>query len=171
MSNKQHVQQPMVFTEADLDQRKETAKQRYLQGEYRSSAYSGGMFHFPATEVVSWRTPDQMIDGVMALAIEGRKRFTDEPVTMAVGYYAVRFFKADNVIDQELQVIYEKVEADYRSEIEAFNATQVELLAQQLYEAEKRKQEKKEQEKEDKAKASALAEAQAYFQSLVNEGK
>ncbi|MCY1454152.1 hypothetical protein D9M71_711970 [compost metagenome] len=129
------------------------------------------MFHFPATEVFSWKTPEQLIDGVMELALQGRKRFTDEPVTTAVGYYAVRFFKADGVIEEELQAIYEKVEAEYQTEIEAFNTAQLELLAQQLYEAEKRKQEKKEQEKEDKAKASALAEAQAYFQSLVNEGK
>ncbi|MCY1282312.1 hypothetical protein D9M70_311450 [compost metagenome] len=169
MSNKPHVQQPMVFSEADLNQRKEVAKQRYLQGEYRSTTYSGGMFNFPATEVLSWQTPDQMIDAVIELALQGRKRFTDDPVTTAIGYYSVRFFKADNVIEQELQELYVKVEAEYLAEIEAFNTTQVELLAQQLYEAEQKKEQKKLEEKEAKAKAAALVEAQKYFQSLVNE--
>lgn len=169
--SKEVVSMPMTFNQETLDQRKETAKQRYLQGEYRSSIYSGGSFHFPATEVFSWKTPDQMVDGAMELALQGRKRFTDDPVITAISYYSVRFFKADDVIDQELQVIYAKVEAEYRTEIEAFNTAQVELLAQQLYEAEQKKEQKKLEEKEAKAKAAALVEAQKYFQSLANEGK
>lgn len=167
--SKELVSMPMTFNQETLDQRKDAAKHRYLQGEYRSSAFSGGSFHFPATEMLSWASPELMIDGVMQLALEGRNRFTDDPVIFTVGYYAVRFFKPDIVIEKELQEIYEKVEADYRAEIESYNAAQVDLLARQLYEAEHKKEQKKLEEKENKARAAALVEAQKYFQSLINE--
>ncbi|WP_223532345.1 hypothetical protein [Pseudomonas sp. GL-RE-20] len=161
MSNK-HVQQPKHFNTEELSLRQEKARQRYLTGYMEHSS-----FRFPATETFNFPRWEDALDFVEVMANEGRERYKLTPIQTAVGYVGLRYYKPQNILDQELIEVDSKVEAEYREELDLFNEQQKALLTEQLLQAELNKEQKKEDDRLAKLRAKAEQEANEYFQSVM----
>lgn len=170
MSNQKevkHVAQPKAFNQEEFTRRKEAAKNRYMEGYYQSYQFSSGSFVYPATEDHTFTTLEDLVDFVVEKSKKGQERFKAEPMVSAVGFYAVRFYKPKAQIEEELDVIYQDVETEYKQEITEHNNAMKSLLAEQLLNAEIAKEQKKEDDRLAKMKAKAEADANEYYNSLM----
>ncbi len=157
MTTKQHVQQPMTFSPEVLAER-----QAKVEHQYRNS-------HMAAEKV-----QDAILVGytkrVLELASQGYTLHPSLPCHAAPGNYSGYMLKPESLQVQEIEKLKAEVEEKYRNEIAEANARNEELLAQQLYEAEKRKQEEAERKKDEKLREQARKEAADFFAS-IKEGK
>ena len=166
---KQVVKQPLVFNPEVLSQRKEAVRDRYMSGFYQSYQYSPGNFVYPATELHSFTSNEDLVDFAIEKALQGQTRFKQEPMQSGIGYFAIRIYKPADQIANELEALYQEAEDQYKQEIEDFNTSMKALLAQQLLDAELLKEQRKEEEKLAKMKAKAESEANDYYNALIKE--
>jgi len=103
---------------------------------------------------------------VIELISQGYTFNTKLPCRSGPNIYAGYFSKPESLQVQEIEAIKLEVEEKYRNEIAEANARNEELLAQQLYEAEKRKLEEAERKKDEKLREQARKEAADYFASI-----
>jgi len=107
---------------------------------------------------------------VIELISQGYTFNTKLPCRSGPNVYAGYFNKPANLQEEEIEAIKLEVEEKYKAEIEAFNAEQESILAEQLYQAQVAKERKAAEEKEHKAREAAKKEAAEYFAS-IKEGK
>ncbi|WP_144411583.1 hypothetical protein [Azotobacter chroococcum] len=165
--NKQHVQQPMSFSQSELDARKSKALDSYLNGHYKSYRFTGGSFVHPAMQEFTFNSIEDLVDHSQAMQLQGRSRYPHYISLQGIGFYSVGYYKSNEDQAADLVLIYEQVEADYRAEIDEHNEAQIELLTQQLLQQEKKKKMKKEEDENNRLLASAAKEAEEYFNSLI----
>ena len=169
MSNntKQHFTAPMVFNQTELDARKERAKERILNGYYNEREW-----RLPAVNHLVFNSYDQALQAVVEQTKAGNDLFTGHPLRMPIpGFFEVYFYKPKAEIDDLLKAEYERVEEEYKAEIENDVKQKTELLASQLYEQTQAKARKQAEEKERKEREAAMKEAQDYVASLLKEVK
>ncbi|UIP34454.1 hypothetical protein [Stutzerimonas kunmingensis] len=157
MTTKQHVQQPMVFSPEVLAERQAKAIERY-KGSHAACQQ--------VDEPILIRYTEKVID----LISQGYTFNTKLPCRSGPNIYAAYFTKPAAMQEQEIEAIKLEVEEKYKAEIEAFNAEQESILAEQLYQAQVAKERKAAEEKEHKAREAAKKEAADYFAS-IKEGK
>ncbi|MER1947626.1 hypothetical protein [Stutzerimonas stutzeri] len=152
-NTKQHVQQPMTFSPEVLAER-----QAKVEHQYRNS-------HQAAEKV-----QDAILVGytkrVLELASQGYTLHPSLPCHAAPGNYSGYMLKPESLQVQEIEALKLEVEEKYKAEIEAFNAEQESILAEQLYQAQKKKEEEAERRKEEKLREQARKEAAEYFASI-----
>jgi len=152
-NTKQHVGRPMTFNQADLDARIEKAVGQYI-GSHAACHHVDKPILIRYTEKV------------IELASQGYTLHSSLPCHAAPGNYSGYMLKPESLQVQEIEKLKAEVEEKYRNEIAEANARNEELLAQQLYEAEKRKQEEAERKKDEKLREQARKEAADYFASI-----
>lgn len=152
-NTKQHVQQPMVFSPEVLAERQTKAIERY-KGSHAACQH--------VDEPILIRYTEKVIE----LISQGYTFNTKLPCRSGPNVYAGYFNKPANLQEEEIEALKLEAEEKYKAEIEAFNAEQESILAQQLYEAEKRKLEEAERRKEEKLREQARKEAADYFASI-----
>ncbi|RJG10251.1 hypothetical protein D3879_19695 [Pseudomonas cavernicola] len=171
MSNKQVVKQAMVFSQAELEQRQEVAKERIISGYYQEYSHTGGRWVFPAAAPTeSFSNFEAFLDFVGEMAVKGIKRFPHESPWHSPTLWQVTYYKPDKDIAELIEQSNQEVEQAYRQEVEDFNQAQIDLLTEQLFEQEKRKQQKLIEEKEAKQLAAARVEAEKYVKSQLAAG-
>lgn len=157
-NTKQRVQQPMTFSPEVLAER-----QAKVEHQYRNS-------HQAAEKV-----QDAILVGytkrVLELAEQGYTLHPSLPCNAVPSNYSGYMLKPESLQAQEIEQLKAEVEEKYKSEIAEANARNEEVLAQQLYEAEKRKQEEAERKKDEKLREQARKEAADYFASITKESK
>jgi len=157
-NTKQHVQQPMIFCPEVLAER-----QAKVEHQYHNS-------HQAAEKV-----QDAILVGytkrVLELAEQGYTLHPSLPCHAAPGNYSGYMLKPESLQVQEIEKLKAEVEAKYEAEVQAFNAEQESILAEQLYQAQKKKEEEAEKKKEEKLREQARKEAADYFASITKEGK
>jgi len=156
-NTKQHVGRPMTFNQADLDVRIEKAVGQYI-GSHAACHH--------VDEPILIRYTEKVIE----LISQGYTFNTKLPCRSGPNVYAGYFNKPANLQEEEIEAIKLEVEEKYKAEIEAFNAEQESILAEQLYQAQVAKERKAAEEKEHKAREAAKKEAADYFAS-IKEGK
>ncbi len=152
-NTKQHVQQPMTFSPEVLAERQAKAIERY-KGSHAACHH--------VDEQILIRYTEKVIE----LISQGYTFNTKLPCRSGPNIYAGYFSKPESLQVQEIEAIKLEVEEKYRNEIAEANARNEELLAQQLYEAEKRKLEEAERKKDEKLREQARKEAADYFASI-----
>lgn len=157
MTTKQHVQQPRQFEQSELDARIEKAIERYKGSHAACQAVD---------EPILIRYTEKVIELVAA----GYSLNEKLPCRSGNHSYSAYFNKPEQLQEEEIEKLKAEVEEKYRNEIAEANARNEELLAQQLYEAEKRKLEEAERKKDEKLREQARKEAADYFAS-IKEGK
>ncbi len=157
MTTKQHVQQPRQFEQSELDARIEKAIERY-KGSHAACHH--------VDEPILIRYTEKVIE----LISQGYTFNTKLPCRSGPNVYAGYFNKPANLQEEEIEALKLEVEEKYKAEIEAFNAEQESILAEQLYQAQVAKERKAAEEKEHKAREQARKEAADYFAS-IKEGK
>lgn len=157
MTTKQHVQQPRILDQAELDARIEKAIERY-KGSHAACQQ--------VDEPILIRYTEKVIE----LISQGYTFNTKLPCRSGPNVYAGYFNKPANLQEEDIANIKLEVEEKYKGEIEAFNAEQESILAEQLYQAQVAKERKAAEEKEHKAREAAKKEAAEYFAS-IKEGK
>lgn len=157
MTTKQHVQQPRILDQGELDARIEKAIDRY-KGSHAACHH--------VDEPILIRYTEKVIE----LISQGYTFNTKLPCRSGPNIYAAYFSKPAELQEEEIEAMKLEVEAKYKSEIEAFNAEQESILAEQLYQAQKKKEEEAERRKEEKLREQARKEAADYFAS-IKEGK
>ncbi|MDH1588712.1 hypothetical protein [Stutzerimonas stutzeri] len=157
MTTKQHVQQPRILDQGELDARIEKAIDRY-KGSHAACQQ--------VDEPILIRYTEKVIE----LISQGYTFNTKLPCRSGPNVYAGYFNKPESLQVQEIEALKLEVEAKYKAEIEAFNAEQESILAEQLYQAQVAKERKAAEEKERKAREAAKKEAADYFAS-IKEGK
>jgi hypothetical protein len=155
--NTKHVQQPMIHSAEVLAERQTKAIERY-KGSHASCHH--------VDEPILLRYTQKVIELVAA----GYTLNENLPCRSGNHSYSAYFTKPESLQVQEIEKLKAEVEDKYRNEIAEVNTANEELLAQQLYEAEKRKQEEAERKKDEKLREQARKEAQEYFAS-IKEGK
>lgn len=105
---------------------------------------------------------------LIKLHSEGYTLHQTLPASSGPGSYSAFLIKPEALQAADLEQIKIEVKAEYEKSIDAHNKANTELLASQLYEAEKKKAEEAERKRDEKAKAKALEEAQTYFNNLIN---
>lgn len=158
MTTKQHVQQPRILDQADLDARIEKAIERY-KGSHAACQQ--------VDEPILIRYTEKVIELVAA----GYSLNEKLPCRSGNHSYSAYFNKPQELQEEEIEALKLEVEAKYKSEIEAFNAEQESILAEQLYQAQVAKERKAAEEKERKAREEAKEEARKYFMTITKEGK
>ncbi len=156
-NTKQHVQQPMVFSPEVLAERQAKAIERY-KGSHAACQQ--------VDEPILLRYTQKVIE----LAEQGYTLHPSLPCNAAPGNYSGYMLKPESLQVQEIEKLKADVEEKYKAEIEAFNAEQESILAEQLYQAQVAKERKAAEEKEHKAREAAKKEAAEYFAS-IKEGK
>ncbi|MGR6586026.1 hypothetical protein [Stutzerimonas sp. R75] len=154
-TTKQHLGRPMIFSQEELDTLIVKAEEQYrnsLQACYRLNK---PLFNLFCEELIQ-------------LHSEGYSLHPTLPSSTGPGSYNCYLNRPEALLVADIEALKVKVEADYRKSIKDHNAAQVELLTKQLFEAEQAKELKKQEEKEAKQRAQAAAEAQEYFNSLIN---
>jgi len=155
---KQHVQQPKSISQQELDARIEKAQSAYKNSHAACLRVNEGILPLYTKRVLEF--------------VEQGYRFAEHlPCSAHPGSYTAYLLKPEHIQKEELIAIAVEVEEKYLADIEAFNKQQQELLAEQLYQAEKRKQEEAEKKKEEALRKKAAEEAAEYFQSIQQEGK
>lgn len=157
MTTKQHVQQPRILDQGELDARIEKAIERY-KGSHAACHH--------IDEQILPRYTEKVIELVAA----GYSLNEKLPCRSGNHSYSAYFSKPAQLQEEEIQALKLEVEAKYKAEIEAFNAEQESILAEQLYQAQKKKEEEAERRKEEKLREQARKEAADYFAS-IKEGK
>ncbi|MDH0728000.1 hypothetical protein N5D27_15985 [Stutzerimonas stutzeri] len=156
-NTKQHVQQPMTFSPEVLAERQAKAIERY-KGSHAAS--------HQVDEPILIRYTEKVIELVAA----GYSLNEKLPCRSGTHSYTAYFSKPEQLQEEEIGALKLEVEAKYKAEIEAFNAEQESILAEQLYQAQKKKEEEAERKKEEKLREQARKEAADYFAS-IKEGK
>lgn len=156
-NTKQHVGRPMTFNQADLDARIEKAVGQYI-GSHAACQY--------VNEPILIRYTEKVIE----LISQGYTFNTKLPCRSGPNGNAAYFNKPEQLQEEEIEALKLEVEEKYKAEIEAFNAEQESILAEQLYQAQVAKERKAAEEKEQKAREAAKKEAADYFAS-IKEGK
>lgn len=156
-NTKQHVQQPMVFSPEVLAERQAKAIERYKGSHAACQAVD---------EPILIRYTEKVIELVAA----GYSLNEKLPCRSGTHSYSAYFNKPESLQVQEIEALKLEVEEKYRNEVAEANTANEELLAQQLYEAEKRKLEEAERKKDEKLREQARKEAADYFAS-IKEGK
>lgn len=146
-----HVQQPMQYDQLEYEARCAKKKEVY------SLTSTATAHRFDLLQ--------QMIDFLLEQPAGTKQCSKRKPLASPLDY-VVWLDKPQTQQEKELEVIYQQVEQDYKAEIEQWNQDQVELLANQLYQAEQKKELKVQEDKEAKAKAKALKDAEEYFKSI-----
>lgn len=157
MTTKQHVQQPRQFDKGELDARIEKAIERY-KGSHAAC-------HHVDEQILILYTKK-----VIELVAAGYSLNEKLPCRSGNHSYSAYFNKPESLQVQEIEKLKAEVEDKYKAEIEAFNAEQESILAEQLYQAQVAKERKAAEEKERKAREAAKKEAADYFAS-IKEGK
>jgi len=157
MTTKQNSKQPRILDQGELDARIEKAIERY-KGSHA------------ACQQVDEQILPRYTEKVIELVSAGYSLNEKLPCRSGTHSYSAYFNKPEQLQEEEIEAIKLEVEEKYKAEIEAFNAEQESILAQQLYEAEKRKLEEAERKKEEKLREQARKEAADYFAS-IKEGK
>jgi len=157
MTTKQHVQQPRILDQVELDARIEKAIDRY-KGSHAACQQ--------VDEPILIRYTEKVIE----LISQGYTFNTKLPCRSGPNIYAGYFSKPEQLQEEEIEKLKAEVEEKYRNEVAEANTANEELLAQQLYEAEKRKLEEAERKKDEKLREQARKEAADYFAS-IKEGK
>ncbi|WP_312965035.1 hypothetical protein [Stutzerimonas kunmingensis] len=158
MTTKQHVQQPRILDQGELDARIEKAIDRY-KGSHAACHH--------IDEQILPRYTEKVIELVAA----GYSLNEKLPCRSGNHSYSAYFNKPEQLQEEEIEALKLEVEAKYKSEIEAFNAEQESILAEQLYQAQVAKERKAAEEKERKAREEAKEEARKYFMTITKEGK
>jgi len=156
-NTKLHVQQPRQLDKGELDARIEKAIERY-KGSHAACQQ--------VDEPILIRYTEKVIELVAA----GYSLNEKLPCRSGNHSYSAYFNKPEQLQEEEIEALKLEVEEKYRNEIAEANARNEELLAQQLYEAEKRKLEEAERKKDEKLREQARQEAADYFAS-IKEGK
>lgn len=157
MTTKQHVQQPMVFSPEVLAERQTKAIERYKGSHASCQAVDEPILLLYTKKVIE-------------LLADGYSLNEKLPCRSGPNVYAGYFNKPEQLQEEDIANIKLEVEAKYKAEIEAFNAEQENILAEQLYQAQKKKEEEAERRKEEKLREQARKEAADYFAS-IKEGK
>lgn len=157
-NTKQRVQQPMTFSPEVLAERQAKAIERY-KGSHAACQQ--------VDEPILIRYTEKVIE----LISQGYTFNTKLPCRSGPNVYAAYFNKPEQLQEEEIEAMKLEVEAKYKSEIEAFNAEQESILAEQLYQAQVAKERKAAEEKERKAREEAKEEARKYFMTITKEGK
>ena len=153
MTTKQHVQQPRILDKGELDARIEKAIERY-KGSHAACQQ--------VDEPILIRYTEKVIE----LISQGYTFNTKLPCRSGPIVYAGYYNKPANLQEEEIEALKLEVEEKYKAEIEAFNAEQESILAEQLYQAQKKKEEEAERRKEEKLREQARKEAADYFASI-----
>jgi len=153
MTTKQHVQQPRILDQVELDARIEKAIERY-KGSHAACQQ--------VDEPILIRYTEKVIE----LISQGYTFNTKLPCRSGPNIYAGYFNKPEQLQEEDIANIKLEVEAKYKAEIEAFNAEQQSILAEQLYQAQKKKEEEAERKKDEKLREQARKEAADYFASI-----
>lgn len=156
-NTKQHVQQPRILDKGELDARIEKAIERYKGSHAACQAVDEPILLLYTKKVIE-------------LLADGYSLNEKLPCRSGPNVYAAYFNKPEQLQEEEIEALKLEVEEKYRNEIAEANARNEELLAQQLYEAEKRKLEEAERKKDEKLREQARKEAADYFAS-IKEGK
>ncbi|RSH69356.1 hypothetical protein [Stutzerimonas stutzeri] len=152
-NTKQHVQQPMIFSPEVLAERQAKAIERY-KGSHASCQ--------AVDEPILIRYTEKVIELVAA----GYSLNEKLPCRSGNHSYSAYFNKPEQLQEEEIEALKLEVEEKYKAEIEAFNAEQESILAEQLYQAQVAKERKAAEEKERKAREAAKKEAADYFASI-----
>lgn len=152
-TKKQHVQRPMLFNQSELDSRIETHLHHYHKLNSTLLLRAEHSFTFLAL--------------FQEAVLEGRSLVHDVHHPVLTHPFIVHMTKLPKETEQEIEDVKQRAEDEYRAEIEAFNKANEELLATQLYEAEKKKAEEVAQRKDEKMKEAARKEAAEYFASIT----
>lgn len=153
MTTKQHVQQPRILDQGELDARIEKAIERY-KGSHAACHH--------IDEQILPRYTEKVIELVAA----GYSLNEKLPCRSGNHSYSAYFNKPESLQVQEIEALKLEVEEKYKAEIEAFNAEQESILAEQLYQAQKKKEEEAERKKDEKLREQARKEAADYFASI-----
>lgn len=156
-NTKHHVQQPRILDQGELDARIEKAIERY-KGSHAACQQ--------VDEPILIRYTEKVIE----LISQGYTFNTKLPCRSGPNVYAGYFNKPANLQEEDIANIKLEIEEKFKAEIEAFNAEQESILAEQLYQAQVAKERKAAEEKEHKAREAAKKEAADYFAS-IKEGK
>lgn len=157
MTTKQHVQQPMILSAEVLAERQTKAIERYKGSHASCQAVDEPILLLYTKKVIE-------------LLADGYSLNEKLPCRSGNHSYSAYFNKPEQLQEEEIEALKLEVEAKYKSEIEAFNAEQESILAEQLYQAQVAKERKAAEEKEHKAREAAKKEAAEYFAS-IKEGK
>jgi len=150
---KQRVQQPMIFSPEVLAERQTKAIERYKGSHASCQAVDEPILLLYTKKVIE-------------LLADGYSLNEKLPCRSGNHSYSAYFNKPEELQQQEIEALKLEVEAKYKSEIEAFNAEQESILAEQLYQAQVAKERKAAEEKEQKAREAAKKEAADYFASI-----
>ncbi|MDL2175668.1 hypothetical protein [Stutzerimonas sp. FeSN7] len=158
MTTKQHVQQPMILSAEVLAERQAKAIERY-KGSHAACQHIDEPILLLYTKKV------------VELVAAGYSLNEKLPCRSGNHSYSAYFNKPEQLQEEEIEALKLEVEEKYKSEIEAFNAEQESILAEQLYQAQVAKERKAAEEKERKAREEAKEEARKYFMTITKEGK
>lgn len=153
-TKQQHVQRPKLFNQQELESRIAAVQEQFKNSHAACIRVNEGILPTYTKKVIE-------------LVNEGYTFNEVFPCSAHPGSYTAYMNKP--VADQEADLlrVANEVEDKYRQEIEDWNQAQKALLADQLYQAEKKKVEDAERKKEEKLRAQAEKEADEYFNSVV----
>jgi len=154
-TTKQHLGRPMIFSQEELDTLIVKAEEQYRNSLQACHKLNKPLFVLFCEELIK-------------LHSEGYTLHQTLPASSGPGSYSAFLIKPKALQAADLEQIRLEVKEKYEQSIEAHNKAQIELLTQQLFQAEQAKERKKLMEKEAKQHAQAAAEAQEYFNNLVN---
>lgn len=154
-NTKLRVQQPRILDQADLDARIEKTVERYKNSHASCQAVDEPILLLYTKKVVE-------------LVAAGYSLNEKLPCRSGTNTFAAYFTKPAAMQEQEIEALKLQVEEKYRSEIAEANTANEELLAQQLYEAEKRKLAEAERKKDEKLRDQTRKDAQEYFMTITN---
>lgn len=162
--NKQHVQLPRTLDASQLAQLQAQARQKLLEG-----VYNGHQWVYPCADRHSFQGFDLALEYTQQSVKEGKEIYQHDPAVNSGFYYGVSFWKPKEEIESILKASDLEVEQKLKEEIESFNAEQVELLTQQLVNAELAKEKKKEEDRLAVIQAKAAATAAKHIQDQLKE--
>jgi len=154
---KQHVQQPRQFEQSELDARIEKIVERYKNSHAACLAVDEPILLLYTKKVIE-------------LLADGYSLNEKLPCRSGPNVYTAYFSKPAAMQEADIEALKSEIEEAYKAEIEAFNAEQESILAEQLYQAQVAKERKAAEEKERKVREAAKKEAADYFAS-IKEGK
>ncbi|MGE6659267.1 hypothetical protein ACQKEK_00780 [Pseudomonas sp. NPDC077408] len=153
-TTKQHVQRPMIFDQKVLDSRITAAQEIFKNSHAAHQKLQAPIFQL-------------FIEELLKLSAQGYAYADKFPCRAGSLDYSCYLSKPASEQESDLLRVAEEVEAKYRQEIEDWNQAQKSLLADQLYQAEKKKIEDAERKKEEKLRAQAEKEAAEYFNTVI----
>lgn len=152
---KQHVQMPRHFSQEELDTLIVKAEE-----QYRNSLQACLRLNKPLFPL--------FLEEAIRLVGEGYSLHSTLPASCGPGSYNAYLVKPEALQAADLEQIKIEVKSKYEKSIEEWNTEQKNLLSSQLYAQEVKKLEEAERKRDEKLKAQAAAEAEQYFNSLIN---